>query len=141
MAENNADLRAVRDRQEILELFSRYCYAADGRDPEGWADCFAPDAVAVSSFWGSARGHDQLLAHAIDAAKRPREAERHMWLNTSIDVNGDTAAFRAYLMITCMHEGKPVISVTGSYHGTVVRYKGRWLFQERHVIADQKERI
>jgi hypothetical protein len=136
-----ADRNPERDRNEIIELFSRYCYAADGRDPEGWVDCFHPEGLAVSSFWGQARGHDALRKHAVDAAKRDRVAERHMWLNTSVTLDGDRAKFRAYLMITRMEGGTPIISVTGHYHGTVVRYQGRWLFEERHVVTDQPVRL
>ena len=36
---------SAADRLEILDLVARYNHLMDGRDAEGWAECFTPDGV------------------------------------------------------------------------------------------------
>ena len=132
-----AEERALADRLDIQELFARYCYAVDSRDPDAVVDCFTEDGVFDSSLTGVERGRAQIRERIERGRERLPNGQRHFFLNPIIELDGDRATFRAYMLITWIDNGRTPLRLTGHYHGTVVRDGGRWLFKERYMVADK----
>src|ERR1700687_6224034 len=101
-----ADDTAIRDRLEILELFSRYCFAIDDRDADGVAGCFTSDALFTSNLVaiGTIRGRAAIRELVLKKRERPPDSRRHMMLNPLIALDGDRATFRTYLLATWIRE-------------------------------------
>jgi hypothetical protein len=113
----------AEDRSEILQLLHRYSHAFDSGDAEGYADTFVPGggytADGVLKFYG----RDTLIQHVRDV----EPGERHCVLNPVIDVDGDTARVKAYLLL---FRGVD-LNVVGLYEDQVVRTADGWRFQDR----------
>jgi ketosteroid isomerase-like protein len=118
----------TEDRDEILQLLYRYNHAIDSGDAEGWADTFTEDAV-FDAFGGGEviTGREGLLAFAASV-----QGIRHVVMNPLIDVSGDTAKVRAYLMFLM---GATIAGV-GVYDDEVVRTPQGWRFAKRVFTAD-----
>jgi uncharacterized protein (TIGR02246 family) len=131
-----AEERALADRLDILELFARYCHAVDSRDPDAVVDCFTEDGLFDSSLTGPHRGRAEIRERIERGRARPPDWQRHFLLNPIIELDGDRATFRAYMLITWIKNDRTTLRATGHYHGTVVRDGDRWRFQERYMVAD-----
>ena len=119
----------TEDRDEILQLLYRYNHAIDSGDAEGWADTFTPDAV----FDAAGRvmsGREELVTFAASV-----HGSRHVVANPVIDVAGDTATVRAYILLA---HGTPV-SVAGTYADELVRTHDGWRFAKRVFTPDVKD--
>ena len=119
--EGNAVPSTAEDRDEILQLLYRYNHAFDSGDAEGWADTFTDDAV----FDAAGRvmsGREELVAFASGVGGR-----RHVLANPLIEVAGDTATVRAYLLL---FQGK-TLARTGASDDAVVRTPAGWRFAKR----------
>ena len=111
----------TEDRDEILQLLYRYNHAIDSGDAEGWADTFTSDAV-FDAAGNLMSGREALVAFAASV-----HGSRHVVANPLIDVAGDTATVRAYILLA---HGDPV-SVVGTYQDDVVRTDDGWRFAKR----------
>lgn len=122
---------ATEDRDEILQLLYRYNHAIDSGDAEGWADTFAEGAVFDALGGGQViTGREDLVAFASSV-----KGIRHVVMNPLIDVDGDTAKVRAYLMFLM---GTTIAGV-GVYDDDVVRTAQGWRFAKRVFTADPPE--
>ena len=132
-------LREVRDRLDIIDLFTRYCNAIDDGDVDAMVACFAPDAVFTNDLSGAIHGRDEFHRRMRGREHRPGSG-RHFMLNPVIALDADRATYRVYSLITVVEDGRAVPRLTGEYNGSVVRRDGRWLFFERHYIQDHGAR-
>lgn len=133
------------DREEIRELVARYDFALDLGEFDAYASCFAPDGAfwvdgfgEGSTVGGRHQGRDALR----DFAKLNFEAYkghfRH-WNNgvQVIEGDGEVAQMQSYMIgITVGMLGEAQILETGMYYDTLRKIDGKWLFEERHFIAD-----
>lgn len=117
----------TEDRDEILQLLYRYNHAIDSGDAEGWADTFTEDGLFEGPVPGGLRGRAQLVEFASGVS-----GIRHMVLNPLVDVDGDTAGVRAYILVLA---GGQVVTV-GTYDDTVVRTPAGWRFSRRLFTPD-----
>jgi uncharacterized protein (TIGR02246 family) len=136
VADLEHEVRVVRDRLDIMELFSRYCFALDTRNADGVADCFTQDGLFMSGITGATRGRDAIRDLTLEKKARTPDGRCHMFINPLIELDGDRAKFRAYMLTTWIQNDRCEVSHTGRYFGTVVREGGRWLFEERHTTSD-----
>ena len=111
----------TEDRDEILQLLYRYNHAIDNGDAEGWADTFTADAV-FDAGGNLMSGREDLVAFASSV-----HGSRHVVANPVIDIAGDTATVRAYILLS---RGEP-LSVVGTYEDDVVRTDDGWRFAKR----------
>jgi hypothetical protein len=117
----------LEDRDEILQLLHRYNHCFDGGDAWGWADTFTPDGVEEVVGGVTFCGRQELAAHVKEIT-----GERHVVVNPVIEVRGDTATVRAYLLL---YRGVE-LGVTGSYEDDLVRTPDGWRFTKRKFTFD-----
>jgi hypothetical protein len=112
----------------IQQLYSRYCFGFDGRDPELFLGCFVEDGVfAVDD--REFVGHDALRPIVGLPGDRPRHHYLNHWVK---EVNGDSAIGSAYFLTVDLATGEN--SGYGHYDDQLVRGDdGEWRFARRHV--------
>lgn len=119
---------AASDSFQIQSLYSKYCFALDGNNPQMLIECFAPDGifqVAERQF----KGEDQLTMVAQSGDNRPRHHYANLWVKR---VEGDTAQASAYFFLVNLADG--AICGYGHYDDDMVRgADGGWRFQHRRI--------
>ena len=135
------------DRQEILDLISRYSYAWDRKDAGGWVALFKDDAMLLvyrdGGLRSELRSNGERLTAAREALRSQREhgvQMRHLQTNTVLErmsdgsVQGDT-------MITVLRQEKeepaPRLHMSGTYHYRFEKTPSGWKFARRELRADQ----
>ena|SRR5579863_1714748 len=113
-------------RDEILQLLYRYNHAIDSGDAEGWAAMFTADG-AFEVAGQAMSGREALVGFASSV-----HGLRHVVANPVIEVAGDTATVRAYLVV---FQGTTT-SVVGSYEDELVRGSEGWRFAKRSFTPD-----
>lgn len=128
-----AEIRTLRDMEEVRTLMARYHRACDGteetgthRDPRAIAALFTPDGV-----WEIPGG---VIAgrEAIAATARQFQAVSwiiHVFANPIVSIGGDTAQaeFKGFVR-SRMAPGTPAIWSIGRYDAEFVRGPEGWLF-------------
>lgn len=129
---------SAEDRFAIADLFARYMWAIDGGDVETLVSCFAPDGSLESPAVGKYSGHDNIRAFATRFAQfRTRGTElRHVLSNMLIDVDGDTAFAKCYLLVFQVRNGTSKLLGPGRYEVQLRKLDGEWRFQHRLVVMD-----
>ena len=122
----------AEDRDEIRDLYGRYCLHVDTGTPEQLADLFTPDG----EFGGVVEpviGTEALRRFAAENLARGG-GMHHMVSNMSIDVDGDDAVGTASVAIYL--GGAPAI--VGRYRDELRRVDGRWKFSRRNFMPDPR---
>jgi ketosteroid isomerase-like protein len=126
----------LEDKDAIRELMARYCFHIDAAEFEEWLQLFTEDGVFEVVNLGRFAGREQLrqflgsipLTDGLPMMK-------HCVMNEIVEVTGDTAAARAYIVV--VHGGEHVsVRVAGRYEDRLRRVNGRWLFAERKAYLD-----
>lgn len=126
------------DREQIRELYARYAIYVDGARFDDWVNCFTHDGTFESPIMGKFTGHDEL--HRFTRQYHESWAGggvRHMMVNVSFDVHGDTATGTCSLIYFKVHDGKSEYLLTGGYHDTLRKDNGEWRYTHRKVYIDQ----
>jgi len=132
---------SLEDRMAIEDLFVCYTTSMDSGDVEGVVGCFAVDGWLDSPIVGRHQGVEQLRAFAEHIAEsiRLRGARyRHVVTNFRIDVEGDRARARCYLLDYVTIGGETTLLSPGEYDCDVVKSGAGWLFASRLVRLDRK---
>ena len=131
---------SVEDRLAIEDLFIRYTTAMDEGDVEGVVGCFIEDCVLESNVIGRHPGIAgvRMLATQMAKLKDEGRAYRHVISNFRIDVTGDRALARCYLLDYLTQNGKIELVSPGEYECDVVRTGRGWLFARRRVQTDRQ---
>lgn len=118
------------DRDEIVELMVRYGASIDTRDFALLRTCFTPDAVVS---YASFAGEELRGADALDAFLRRSagtlDATHHMFLNFTVDADGDTGRFTCAVQAQHIVYNTPegdIFTVGGNYANDVVRTPEGW---------------
>jgi hypothetical protein len=124
------DLQEISDRQEIVDVITRYTRAIDTRSWDDLDDVFSEGAILDYSSVG---GPVDVLAVA-----KPWVADglggflryQHVIGQVSIDLDGDTAKATAYFtnpMVAKNRDGSEnLVEVGGYYHHELVRTPAGW---------------
>lgn len=123
-------LERIEAIEDIRRLKHRYCSFCDrGYDPEGIASLFTEDGT-----WEDGRsflsGRAELVRYFGAAPDYIRFAA-HMVTNSIIDVDGNTAHGRWWLLMACtrMRRGEPQGAwMLGEYDEDYLRLDGQWKF-------------
>jgi len=135
----------VEDRLEILNLIASYSHAADGLDPEAYADCFTEDGAFVGRVGMPdeirIEGRAALVKFSTRAiAGRGEIQNRHIQTNTMIhDQTETTAGARTYLLVMqTVGGGAPAPGLTSVYEDDLVKTAAGWRIKERRAVPDRK---
>jgi hypothetical protein len=135
--ELRAELDALLDEKQVVEVTVRYGNAIDAHDWDRLRSCFTPDATANYHVPGgeALRGAEQ-IADFVRAGDEPLTATQHYITNHAVSVNGNRATATSYVLSQHFRRGAPGGSkfiVGGIYHDTLVRVDGAWQIAERDV--------
>ncbi len=145
---------SVADRAEIEDLYRRYMWALDTGDSEGFAACFAPDALMYE-----VQPDDSVTSHRAltffeevfhDTAERSGHQHRYSNLvyNSDPQDRSEHWETRAYVFATVAQRNQsdatehPPARTTwsGHYVDTVAKVNGEWRFVERNIAPWTGER-
>jgi SnoaL-like domain len=134
------------DYFEIQQLYSRYCFAIDLGDIEGFAACFTEDGAfqvlglpAGAPAAGRTIGHDALKVMDRNLYEGLQGHSRHWVSPTAMVIEGDEHEVKAKAYLTVFRVGSaPAAGVilTAIYWDTIRNVDGHWLFSERLVQSD-----
>jgi ketosteroid isomerase-like protein len=135
MATVYADERAL-----IEELFSRYLWSIDTGDVEILVDCFTPEGSLESPAVGKYAGHEAIREFAMRFARFREQGSqlRHVVSTFRIEISGETAFARCYLLAYITRNGKSSLLGPGTYACNLQKNDGRWRFTRRIVTMDHE---
>jgi ketosteroid isomerase-like protein len=138
----------AQERADIENLAYRYIFALDWRDPQTYANTFAPDGVLVYG-GGEAKGREA-IAKVIQGMRdremanlKPGETgqgsahAQHFISSMVIEVakDGRSAVSQAYWAM--VRGAEPRIAAYGHYVDKLVKVKGQWLYTSRRTVNEQ----
>ncbi|MBV9511791.1 MAG: nuclear transport factor 2 family protein [Caulobacteraceae bacterium] len=127
----NEDLAAIQ------RLITDYCYFTDVSDLDRLCSLFTEDFEFTGVF-GDHHGHAGMRAlHA--GREGTLQPSRHLTFNTVIEVDGERARARSYIVVLAPSGDALGIMFAGGYADRFVRQNGRWLFKSRHIHAHPSE--
>lgn len=133
----DARLQDLLDREEIRQLITTYCNAADRHDNEKMRACYHQDAIDDhgAMFCGPAMA---FIDHLPEIQKN-MEILHHNVTTINIAIDGDYAEGEVYLL--AMHrvstpDGPIDVLVGGRYFDKYERRDGCWKFAHRAIVAD-----
>ena len=132
---------SLRNRCRIDDLYSRYCWAINEGDADGWAECFTPDGLFVPAYGpvqGEYRGKAELTAFAADP--RRNQLTRHWTSNIRPYREGDVIRSACYCLLIDYAGDLPRLLTHVVYHDVLTIWKGSWRFVERRPRIDRSVR-
>lgn len=124
------------DRLAIRELQDAYADAASRIDKQQWLDCWAEDAVWITS-QGEVRGKTA-LAERWDQLFETMDAMAFFSMPGGIAVEGDHATARCHVREIARIDGQ-VMKFAARYGDQLVRENGRWRFSRRTYVINIAE--
>jgi ketosteroid isomerase-like protein len=125
-------VQELLDREKVIQLIHRYCFALDRGSVEDVMALFAPECAirvipgqtfekreAVNEFYS------RLIRHRMSLV-------RHTVHNLVIELNGDLATAKSYWDVKGDLRGQAVV-LGGYYADQVNKRHGKWLFSEREI--------
>jgi ketosteroid isomerase-like protein len=125
------------DREQIRKLYARYGITIDNERFEDWVQYFTPDGVFGSPIYGQFPGHDK-LREFTGSYQRSWEGGkvRHMMVNVSFDIDGDTATGFCNLIYFSLKSGQTELTAVGGYDDKLRKDNGEWRLTYRRVHID-----
>lgn len=127
------------DKLEIIELVSRYCRAADSRDPEGVAALFTDDGVLEAN--GRVLGDSKAGILAFSEGNRNATLRRRHYIsNAIVDGDGAVATINCLVAVYDVTDGVAKAPyLLGEYHDDLAKTPDGWRFTHRRLstIAGQ----
>lgn len=126
------ELARLMDIEAIIRLRSLYCYYADLKDCDNWANLFTEDGVFETDVFGIYRGRETIraLQHLPFAV--------HYVMNPIIDVDGDRATGKWLLFEPCSfpvgNKRQPVWGMA-KYEDEYRRIDGVWKFKHVKLMS------
>jgi 3-phenylpropionate/cinnamic acid dioxygenase small subunit len=129
---------SLDDRAAIADLFARYMWALDGGDVEALVACFTEDGALQSPAVGEHRGHAAIRGFAtrFAAYRRSGAQLRHVISNLLMEVDGNRAEARCYLVVFEIRNGASRLLGPGRYECILRRSEVGWRFENRLVVMD-----
>jgi hypothetical protein len=122
---------------QIQDLYARYAWALDDRRDEEWLECFTDKGSVESSLFGRYEGREDLRRFLAKYQSAFNTMQlRHLNSNLVIDISGDRAEGRCYLVLYSSRRGRADINAIGIYRDQLRQIDGRWLFASRQVTWD-----
>jgi ketosteroid isomerase-like protein len=132
MADIDARLQGLLDKQDIYEALLRYCRGVDRGDDAMIASAYHDDGIDDHGFW---KGLGSDFAPFINDVLTKYRSTMHMINNVLIELDGDTAYVESY--VESVHEvGDRYDTVHGRYLDRFERRNGQWKIAHRVVVRD-----
>ena len=135
------DLQTISDRMEIDDLLVRYSRAVDFKNFADLEPLFTDDAEYDAGSLGHPIGPSAIRA-MIEGALTGLDATQHLVAKSLIEVDGDTAEVRTYLISQHIRESAPGVThyfIGAEYADRVVRTEQGWKFSYRRLDRMWKE--
>lgn len=136
MADLQAEIRQLLDKQALHDLALRYARAIDRRDPELLQSLYHDDGVDEHGtvFKGSA----EAFARAQPELMKGFEVTAHYIINTLYRIDGDSANGEIYFLAyhRTTDETPTEIMVGGRYLDRYARRDGQWKILHRILVWD-----
>src|SRR5262245_8159035 len=113
----------AEDRDEIRDLFARFCHFIDTGAVDEWVALYADDGVFMAGS-DPIKGYEALTAFAKGIEPGTMH---HLVMNLAIDVDGDVASCRSSLVL--MING--AVATAGRTADDLVRVDGGWRITRR----------
>lgn len=141
-------LHDLEAKEAIRQLRSEYCYHADARDWEEWADVFTEDGRIEVDQLGTYEGRDEIVQFGEEVIAGEYQWFSHMVHNGVIEVDGDEATGQWYFEVptvskaTLFNEGDAGW-LQGMYEEEYRRVDGEWKIAASeatfHYVAEYEE--
>lgn len=124
-------VQTLEDIEAIRKLKARYCgYCDAGYDAEGLISLFTDDAVWDGGSFGRFEGRKAIYDFFAGVSKLLPFA-LHYVMNPQIDVEGERASGRWYLLEPCTFaQGSQAVWGAAYYEDRYLKVGGAWKFQE-----------
>ena len=134
LEELRREVRALRDRQDILDCINAYGRGLDRLDADLIRNAYHPDAIDNHGpFVG---GVDAFVPFAIDI-EGTFLATHHGITSHNCEVMGDTAHAESYVVFFVrLPDGKTLGAGGGRYIDRLERRRGRWAIAVRRLLMD-----
>lgn len=129
----------TEDEAQIRRLIADYCFYTDASDPDRLCTLFTED-FAFTGVFGDFHGHAGMRGLHAGRGDQIRGG-RHLTLNSVIEIDGDEASGRSYIVVTAVGEQGVSIVFAGGYADRYARIGGEWLFRSRHIHAHPMETL
>jgi len=118
----------MTDHEAIRDVMTRYCWHVDHAEWDSWLALFTLDASWGARGERAFEGRDAMMKLTNGLAKKydPATSARHFTANLLIDLAGDRARLRTYLMT--IQPSKEIVRL-GEYDIDLVRRDGKWLMR------------
>ena len=130
------DLQTISDRMEIDDLLQSYSRAVDTKDWDAVEATFTEDAEYDAGSLGHPKS-GKAVREMIEGALSTVDATQHLVAKSLIEVNGDTAEVRTYLISQHIRESAPTevkhYFIGAEYVDRVVRTPEGWKFAYRRL--------
>lgn len=129
-----AEVRYLRDRQEILDCLNRYCRGLDRLDPELIASAYHPDAI--DNHYTFVGGVQELVPYAIEIESR-FHATHHAITGHNCEIDGDIAHSESYVYWCLRRKDRDTVTCGGGrYVDRLERRAGQWRIAVRRLFMD-----
>ncbi len=135
LAALEARISRMEDIEAIKQLKARYCEICDDdHNPDEIVTLFTEDAIWEGKGIGKAEGHAAIRA-LFKSFQQAMSFTQHMVMNSIIDVQGDRATGRWYIILpSTFREGNHARWQGGRYKEDYVRVNGAWKIKHLRVV-------
>jgi uncharacterized protein (TIGR02246 family) len=129
-------LLALQDERAIVRTLYQYAHGLDYGPEEAFVDVFAPDGswqrVPGRRPSQAFTGRDGITQMYRDHVHAPEYYHKHVVANPYVDVDGDTATSRSYLILVAEHPTGPYVRAFSRCRDELVRSPdGVWRISRR----------
>lgn len=122
--EQMARLQELLDKQDITECLTRFSRGMDRFDRDIFVSAFHPDAtIAAGPFVG---GAGECYDWAVEMHEAGQVATHHNLLNSTVDIDGDTAHTETYYLFVGRNRDATNWMAGGRYVDRLERRQGKW---------------
>lgn len=125
-----AQVRALKDRQDILDCITAVCRGVDRMDRDLILSGYHPDAIDDHGLFVG--GPEGFADWVLGICRNALQSSSHTIANHTCEIDGDVAHAETYVVTATM----PLKISGGRYIDRLERRDGRWAIAARKVVLD-----